>query len=97
MFLVMIISVLIFAVIGWYGIIMNVILRILLIPFVAGVSFEILRFAGKHSENSIMKVVNAPGMMFQMLTTREPDEKQIEVAIAAFKGVTIPNEDADKW
>lgn len=97
MFLVMVISVLVFAVIGWYGIIMNVILRILLIPVVAGVSFEILKFAGRHSENPIMKVLNAPGMLFQMLTTREPDEKQIEVAIAAFNGVTIPSEGADKW
>lgn len=97
MFLVMIISVIVFAVIGWYGIIMNVILRLLLIPFVAGVSYEILKIAGRYSENPIMKVINAPGMLFQVLTTREPDEKQIEVAIAAFNGVTVPDSEADKW
>lgn len=97
MFLVMVISILVFACIGWYGMILNALFRILLIPLVAGVSYELLKFAGRYSENPFVKILNAPGMLFQMLTTREPDEKQIEVAIAAFNNVTIRNKDDDKW
>jgi uncharacterized protein YqhQ len=86
MFLVMIISILIFSLTGWHAWYINILLRLLFIPIVAGISYELLKFAGKHPDWAIMRLVNAPGMAFQLLTTKEPDDLQIEVAIAAMKG-----------
>lgn len=62
-------------------------LRILLLPVIAGISFEVLRLSGKNENNLFFKVVTAPGLWLQRLTTREPSEKQIEVAIKALKQV----------
>jgi len=59
--------------------------RILLIPVIAGISYEILRLNTVHSNNVLMKVINFPGMLIQKITTKEPEEKQIEVAIASLK------------
>lgn len=64
----------------------KVALRILLIPVVAGISYEIIRLAGR-SNNILVRILSAPGMLVQRLTTREPDEKMIEVAIAAVEAV----------
>jgi len=96
LFLVMIISIIMFSFLGWYHPIINALLRILFIPLVAGVAYEILRFSGKHTDWLIMKIVSAPGMLFQYLTTREPDDSQIEVALVALKNVMVDN-DSDKW
>jgi uncharacterized protein YqhQ len=96
MFLVMIISVLIFSFTGWHSLLINILMRILLIPVVAGISYEVLKFAGR-SELKIMKIVNAPGLLFQFMTTKEPDESQIEVAIEAFNNVRVADKEADKW
>lgn len=57
--------------------------RLLLIPVVAGISYEFLRFSAKHKDNAIIKVLIAPGLGLQRLTTREPDERMLECAIAA--------------
>lgn len=96
LFLVMIISIIMFSFLGWHNPLVNALLRILLIPVVAGVAYEVLRFAGRHSEWLVMKVISAPGMMFQLLTTREPDDSQIEVAIEAMKNVIV-EDGTDKW
>ena len=61
--------------------------RIMLLPVVAGVSYEILKLSAKYSENALAKAAIIPGLMLQKLTTREPDDKQVETAIAAFKAV----------
>ncbi|MEK6536016.1 MAG: DUF1385 domain-containing protein, partial [Actinomycetota bacterium] len=61
--------------------------RIIGIPLVVGLSYEVIKYAGRHKDSSFMKVVMYPGMILQKLTTREPDESQIEVAIAALDGV----------
>lgn len=61
-------------------------LRILLIPVVAGISYELIRLAGK-SENILVKILSAPGMFVQLLTTKEPDDEMIEVAIASVEAV----------
>jgi uncharacterized protein YqhQ len=69
--------------------------RLLLIPVVAGISYEFLRFSAKHKDNGIIKVLIAPGLGLQRLTTREPDESMLECAIAALvpvlaaDGVTV--------
>lgn len=92
LFLIMIISILLFSVVGWHGMLLNLILRILLIPAVAGLSYEVLKLAGR-SELKCIKILNAPGLAFQYLTTKEPDDDMIEVAIAAFKAVAPAEDD----
>lgn len=96
LFLVMIISIIMFSFLGWHHPLINALLRILLIPLVAGVAYEILKFSGRHTDWFIMKLVSAPGMVFQYLTTKEPDDSQIEVALVALKNVIV-DDDSDKW
>lgn len=74
----------------------NMALRLLLMPVVAGVSYEIIKFAGK-SKNKCVMLLNKPGMWLQRLTTREPDDRQIEVAIASLKAVIPENGEDDRW
>ena len=64
----------------------KVLLRIALIPVIAVISYEIIRLAGK-SDNIFVKIISAPGLMLQRLTTKEPDEGMVEVAIAAVEAV----------
>ena len=68
-----------------------------MLPVVAGISYEIIRFAGKHTENKCISWLNKPGMLLQRLTTREPDGKQIEVAIASLKAVLPKDKNSDNW
>ncbi len=97
MFLVMVIAIIIFSLLPWLSPVMNVLMRLVLIPLVAGLSYELLKFSGKHVDWPIMKVIIAPGMLFQLLTTKEPDDAQIEVAIAAMNAVLVEDEKADEW
>ncbi|HEX2946844.1 MAG TPA: DUF1385 domain-containing protein [Clostridia bacterium] len=96
LFLVMIVSIIMFSFLGWYNPLINALLRLLMIPVVAGVAYEILRFAGRHTDWLVMRIINAPGMLFQYLTTREPDDSMIEVAIVAMENVIV-RDDSDKW
>ncbi len=84
LFLVMIISILIFSLTGWESISQRIISRILLLPVVSGVTYEIIRFLGK-SESKLSRIIAKPGLMLQNLTTKEPDLEMIEVAIKALK------------
>ena len=63
---------------------MRILLRLALLPVVAGLSYEVIKFAGR-SKSRVMKVVSMPGMWLQKLTTREPDDEMLEVAIASMK------------
>lgn len=77
------ISIVLFAVIGtpdWW---LRVLSRILLIPVIAGIAYELLRLGGKYPDSGFMKAIVAPGLLLQALTTRYPDESQMEVAIAS--------------
>jgi len=96
LFIVMIVSILLFSLFRWSGLLMRLVIRILLIPIVAGISYEIIKWAGK-SESKLSCIVSAPGMWLQKLTTREPDDKQIEVAVEALKNVLVPDPEADNW
>lgn len=96
LFIVMIISILLFSMFSWSSIITRLLIRLALIPVVAGISYEIIKWAGK-SESKFACIVSAPGMWLQKITTREPDESQIEVAIAALKNVLVENPEADNW
>jgi uncharacterized protein YqhQ len=84
---VMVIAIFVFAFFGrpvWYWLILT---RILLLPVIAGIAYELIRFAGKHQNNRILMSLLAPGMWLQRLTTREPSLDQIEVSIRALKEV----------
>jgi uncharacterized protein YqhQ len=85
--IVMIVAVFVFAILGKPPIYLRIISRILLIPVIAGISYEFIRIAGKYSDNKFVQVLFLPGLLLQKLTTREPDNKQIEVAVASFKKV----------
>ena len=91
LFIVMLVSILVFSFSGWHSIWMNILLRLLLIPLVAGISYEILKFAGK-SNGKIMGIVSMPGLLLQKFTTQEPDDRQIEVAIVALNNVLVDAE-----
>ena len=84
---VMVIAIFVFAFFGrpaWYWLIAT---RILLLPVIAGIAYELIRFAGKHQRNRILMTVLAPGLWLQRLTTREPTLDQLEVSIRALKEV----------
>ena len=84
LFLIMIVSILVFSFTGWGGIIERLVLRIILIPVVTGISYEIIKWLGKN-DSKLSRIIAYPGIKLQLLTTKEPDDKQIEVAIAALK------------
>lgn len=86
MFYVVFLSIVLFIFIRVEDPIMRIIIRILLVPVIAGVAYEVIRLAGK-SNNIIIRILSAPGMLLQKLTTREPDDDMIEVAIAAVEAV----------
>lgn len=86
MLLVMLISIVLFFFIRVENPLYKVLLRIALIPVIAGISYEIIMLAGK-SNNILVSIISAPGMLLQGLTTREPDESMAEVAIAAVEAV----------
>ena len=84
---VMVIGIFVFAFVGqpaWYWLILS---RILLLPVIAGIAYELIRFAGKHQGNVILMTLLAPGMWLQRLTTRQPSLDQIEVSIRALQEV----------
>ncbi|MBO5342007.1 MAG: DUF1385 domain-containing protein [Lachnospiraceae bacterium] len=84
--IVMVISIICFFFIRVDNMVLRLVLRIVLIPVIAGISYEVLRLAGKF-DNWVVKVISAPGMLLQRLTTKEPDEDMIEVAIKAVEAV----------
>lgn len=81
---VFIISLLLFSFLGWPNVIVRLLSRLLLIPVVAGLSYELLRWAGR-SDSVVVKVLSVPGLLMQRLTTKVPDESMLEVAIVAVK------------
>ncbi len=95
---VMVIGIFVFAFVGqpaWYWLIGS---RVLLLPVIAGLAYELIRFAGKHQDNAILMMLLAPGLWLQRLTTRQPSLDQIEVSIRALQevlrreGVITPEE-----
>ncbi len=70
--------------------------RLLFLPLIAGISYEIIKLAGR-SQNKCVKLLSKPGLWMQRITTREPDEKQIAVAIASIEPVIPENREDDKW
>ena len=84
---VMVVGVFVYATLGrpvWYWLIVS---RIVLLPVIAGIAYELIRFAGRHSENRVLMTMLAPGLWLQRLTTREPTLDQLEVSIRALREV----------
>lgn len=94
--IVLIVSIIVFSAVTWKTLWLRVILKLVLLPVVVGVSYEIIKFAGRH-DNSVMRFILAPGLWLQRLTTREPDDSQLEVAISSIKLVIPENPDEDRW
>lgn len=94
--IVMVISIIVFSFFTASNVWIALLQRLLLIPLIAGVSYEIIKFVGK-SENKFICIFNKPGMWFQRFTTREPDDSQIEVAIASLLSVIPEDKEEAKW
>jgi len=75
LFTIMVVSILVFSLVGQHGLWINILLRVVLIPLVAGISYEIIKISGR-SQSKIARIINAPGLMFQAFTTREPDDSR---------------------
>ena len=84
MFLVMIVSIILFSLTGWKSIWQRILYRVILLPIVSGVTYEMIKWMGK-SDSVLSRTLAYPGLMLQKLTTREPDLEQLEVAIKALK------------
>ena len=85
--IVLVVSIFVFAAVGrpaWYLLLLS---RVVLIPLIAGISYEIIRFAGRHEANPVIRVIMAPGLALQWMTTKHPDSSQVEVAIAALEKI----------
>ncbi len=84
---VMVVSIFVFAVVGrpaWYWLVLS---RVVLVPLIAGISYEVIKFAGRHENNALVRAVMAPGLALQWMTTKPPDDAQIEVAITALEKI----------
>ncbi len=93
---VMIVSILVFSVVRWSNPLIRLLLRLALLPVVVGISYEINRAVGRH-DNPLTIALRAPGLWLQKLTTREPDDSMLEVAITALKAVIPEEKGADRW
>jgi uncharacterized protein YqhQ len=85
--IVMVISILVFVMLGDGSLFYRVWSRLAVLPIVAGLGYEFIRFSGKYYHNRWARIIIAPGLWLQKLTTREPDDQQLEVALEALKAV----------
>ncbi len=92
----LIIGIIVFSVVSWSNPLIRTILKIVLLPIVIGIAYELIKFAGRY-DNWFTKIISWPGIKLQHLTTCEPDAEQIEVAIAAFEPVIPENLEEDRW
>lgn len=83
LFAVLVIAIIVFALVGLPSLGLLVLSRILLIPVIAGLGYEVIYFSANHANNPVVRAIAAPGLWLQSLTTREPDDSQLEVALSA--------------
>lgn len=97
-FLVLLISILLFSVlrIPWGNVLFRVLIKVLCLPLIAGIAYEVIKLAGRY-DNIFTDIISAPGLWLQRLTTKEPDDSMMEVAIAALKEVLPEKGENDKW
>ena len=94
--IVLVVSILVFSLVQielWY---LRMLFRFALLPVVVSIAYEIIKFAGRH-DNILTRIVSAPGLWLQRLTSHEPDERQIEVAIASMQAVIPEESGTDEW
>jgi uncharacterized protein YqhQ len=84
---VMVITIVVYSFIGRPGWALLILSRIVLLPVIAGVSYEVIRFAAKHMDRAWVRVAMKPGLLLQRLTTRQPSIDQVEVAVASLRAV----------
>ncbi|MDO4566615.1 MAG: DUF1385 domain-containing protein [Oscillospiraceae bacterium] len=96
MFIVILISILVFSFVPWGNTFARVGLKLLCLPLIMGISYEIIQFAGAH-DNLLTKILSAPGLWVQRLTAFEPEDDMIEVAIASLIPVLPESEDEAEW
>lgn len=94
--IVMVVSIIVFSFLKWDNILIRTVTRLALLPVVAGLSYEVIKLAGRF-DNVFTKIVSFPGLMLQKITTKEPDDSQLEVAIESMKAVIPENKDEDRW
>jgi len=94
--IVLVISILLFSVLTWETVVLRVLLKLALLPVVISISYEIIKYAGRHV-NPLTRAVSAPGIWLQRLTTNEPDDSQIEVAIASMLPAIPQEKGEDEW
>jgi len=83
LFVVLVIAIIVFALVGLPSLGLLVLSRILLIPVIAALGYEVIYFSANHADNPVVRAIAAPGLWLQAMTTREPDDGQLEVALAA--------------
>jgi len=96
LFIVMIVSILVFSLTTWNNLLIRFVLRLALLPVVVAISFEIIKLAGRY-DNILTRIISAPGKALQRLTTREPDDEMIEVAKRAIELVIPEDEKEAAW
>jgi hypothetical protein len=87
LFIVLIVAIFVFALVGQPTLWIRILSRIVLIPVIAVIGYEIMKFGAGHTKNPIVRILLAPGLMLQAITTREPDDRQLEAAISALNEV----------
>jgi uncharacterized protein YqhQ len=95
LFVVMIVSIIVFSITGIHAIWLMILSRIVLIPVIAALSYEFIYFGARYNHNPVMKALMTPGLWLQSFTTREPDESQLEVGILALQKVIDAEKEAD--
>lgn len=96
LFVVMVIAILIFSVVRVHNVLLQLVLKLLLLPVVVGITFEINRYLGRH-DHLLSRICAAPGLWMQNFTTNEPDDSMIEIAIAAMEAVIPEEAGKDAW
>ncbi len=94
--IVLILSIMIFSVVTWSSVLTRTLIKLALLPLVVGIAYELIKIAGRY-DNWLTRIISYPGIKLQNLTTREPDDSQIEVAIAAMEAVIPENKADDQW
>ncbi len=94
--IVMVVAIVIFALLGRPPLLLRILYRVLLMPVVAGISYELIKLAGKFSKYKIISILFYPGLLLQKVTTREPDDSQIEVAMSSFTRVIEAEDELKK-
>lgn len=95
---VMLISIIVFSFFGWPNPFLRLVIRLAMLPIIAGLSYELNKYVGRcESENILTKIIAFPGFQIQKITTSEPDDSMMEVAITAMKRVIPQNGEDDTW